>query len=259
MSEIIKHIVFYSGGVGSYCAAKRVCEKHDTSTVELLFTDTAMEHPTLYDFLNKSSLKLGAKLNILKDGRTPFDVFNDVKMMGNTRIDPCSRVLKREIANRYIKTHQPQFVCLYFGIDWTESHRADNIRSHRKPYTVEFPMLDKPYLTKQEMIKIAKDDGMPEQHLYSIGLQHNNCGGFCIKAGQGHYSTLLRNDPCAYKKFEEQELGVYKKNPKSRPFLRITINGKLNYVTLQKYREMIEDGYQPDLFDHGGCGCFLTE
>lgn len=256
---MIKHIVFYSGGAGSYCAAKRVCAFAGPQNVELLFTDTSMEDPTLYDFIEKSATKLGASLKILKDGRNPFEVFKDVKFMGNSRIDPCSRILKREIADKYINTYDPADVVLYFGIDWTEIHRTEKIKSNRKPYLVMFPMLEKPYMTKQEMIQVGKDDGMPEQHLYNIGLQHDNCGGFCIKAGQGHYATLLKNDPCRFKKFEAMEADVYASNPKARPFLKIVRNGVTEYITLAQFRERAEAGWQPDLFDHGGCGCFVQD
>jgi hypothetical protein len=40
-------------------------------------------------------------------------------MIGNTRMDPCSDVLKRKIAQRWLKEHAPD-ATLVFGIDWTE-------------------------------------------------------------------------------------------------------------------------------------------
>jgi 3'-phosphoadenosine 5'-phosphosulfate sulfotransferase (PAPS reductase)/FAD synthetase len=55
----MKHIIFYSGGIGSYFAAKRVLEKHRPEDVILLFTDTLIEDKDLYRFLDETSKKLG--------------------------------------------------------------------------------------------------------------------------------------------------------------------------------------------------------
>ena len=50
----MKHIVFMSGGAGSYCAAKRVIERHGKQDVILLFQDVLIEDADLYEFLNKA-------------------------------------------------------------------------------------------------------------------------------------------------------------------------------------------------------------
>ena len=43
----IKHLVMFSGGVGSWAAAKRVVERHGTEGVVLLFADTLIEDEDL--------------------------------------------------------------------------------------------------------------------------------------------------------------------------------------------------------------------
>ena len=55
----MKHVVFYSGGVASYCVAKRVVQQYGTKDVVLLFTDTNYEHEDLYRFLDESCARLG--------------------------------------------------------------------------------------------------------------------------------------------------------------------------------------------------------
>jgi hypothetical protein len=47
----MKHIVMYSGGVGSWVAARRVAAQHGTDNLTLLFTDTLIEDADLYRFL----------------------------------------------------------------------------------------------------------------------------------------------------------------------------------------------------------------
>jgi 3'-phosphoadenosine 5'-phosphosulfate sulfotransferase (PAPS reductase)/FAD synthetase len=57
-----RHVVMFSGGIGSWAAAKRVAERHGTSTLTLLFTDTLIEDADLYRFLVDAAENVGAKL-----------------------------------------------------------------------------------------------------------------------------------------------------------------------------------------------------
>ncbi|WWB86893.1 hypothetical protein V5F90_03235 [Priestia aryabhattai] len=47
----MEHIVFYSGGIGSWMTANRVIEKHGKNDIVLLFTDTLIEDKDLYRFM----------------------------------------------------------------------------------------------------------------------------------------------------------------------------------------------------------------
>lgn len=71
----MKHVVMYSGGIGSWAAAKRVIEKRGTDNVILLFTDTMIEDEDLYRFLHETSNQFGCELVWLSDGRDPWQVF----------------------------------------------------------------------------------------------------------------------------------------------------------------------------------------
>ena len=98
----MKYIISYSGGLGSFAAAKLAVEKYGQKNCCLVFTDTKTEDEALYRFLNETAKALGVELKILADGRDIWGVFNDVRFMGNSRIDPCSRVLKRELFRKWI-------------------------------------------------------------------------------------------------------------------------------------------------------------
>ena len=153
----VKHLVMYSGGIGSWAAAKRVVEKHGTEGVVLLFADTMIEDPDLYRFLDETTEEIGIPLTRIADGRTPWQVFKDTKFLGNTQVDPCSRILKRELLNRWRSDNCDVGVTVtHFGIDWSESHRIKRLAERMKPWKVEAPMCDKPYLTKLGMLKLLK-------------------------------------------------------------------------------------------------------
>ncbi|MFF2886651.1 hypothetical protein [Paenibacillus sp. NPDC057967] len=48
---ITKHIVFNSGGIGSWSALCRVIKRHGSESVVNLFTDTLIEDRDLYRFI----------------------------------------------------------------------------------------------------------------------------------------------------------------------------------------------------------------
>lgn len=256
----MKHIIFYSGGIGSYFTAKRIVEKYGANDVILLFTDTKIEDEDCYRFIKETSNYLGAELVKIEDGRTPFEVYKDVKFLGNSRLAPCSHKLKQETASKWIKENfKPDECVLYLGIDWTESHRKNAPIKNWHPYKVEFPMCEPPYLTKTDMIEALKDDGIKTPRLYEFGFSHNNCGGFCCRAGQGHFANLLKQLPERYKHYEEEEEKMRKYLGKDVAMMSKTKNKVKTPYTLKQLRQDVENHCQIDLFDIGGCGCFIDD
>lgn len=254
----MKHIVFFSGGISSYCAAKRVITEYGKENVILLFTDTKIEEKDLYRFLDEASAKLEAKLIKIADGRTPYEIYKDQKFLGNNRIAPCSHILKQKTAQKYIKEHfKPDEAVLYLGLDWTEPHRFESPRKHWQPYKVEYPMAEAPYLSKLEMQDIVKQDGIEIPRLYKLGFAHNNCGGFCCRAGQGHFARLYKNIPEKYQEAENEEEVMRKYLNKDIAYMKKTENKVTRPYTLRELRQDIEKNREIDLFDIGGCGCFV--
>lgn len=254
----MEHIVFFSGGVASFCAARRVVGRYGADRTRLLFTDTKIEDEDLYRFLREGAGALGAELVEIADGRTPWEVFRDVRMMGNTRVDPCSRVLKRELARAWVTQQYPNpaSVELHVGLDWSEGHRLAAIEGNWEPYRVTAPMMEKPLDTRVEMFRQVEALGIEVPRLYKLGASHNNCGGFCIKAGQGQFAWLLRNFPERYGEHEDEEIAFREWIGKDVTILRDRTGGENKRLTLRRHRENIESGGTPDMFDIGGCGCF---
>ena len=102
--------------------------------------------------------------------------------------------------------------------------------------------------------------GIKRPRLYDWKLGHNNCGGFCVKAGLGHYKALFDANPDRYKEFEDKELDVYDSIGKQYPFLKKQQNGERKFLTLKQYREdYLEKNEVTDdeKIEFGGCGCAL--
>ncbi|GIE90476.1 hypothetical protein [Actinoplanes regularis] len=83
-------VVQYSTGITSFCAALRIAEKYGTNNLVLLFADVLTEDPDNYRFLADSSRYLGVPVTRVCDGRTPWQLFGDVRYLGNSRLAPCT-------------------------------------------------------------------------------------------------------------------------------------------------------------------------
>ncbi len=261
----IEHLVYFSGGIGSWAAAKRVALREEVEAVTLLFADTQIEDEDLYRFLDDAVENVGktAKVDLVKiaDGRDPWEVFEDVKFIGNTRIDPCSRILKRELMEKWRNEHcDPEITTLYYGIDWTEMHRLERVRKRVKGWRIEAPMTEQPSINKAQMRAWAKDQGIEPPRLYAMGFSHNNCGGFCVKSGQAQFERLLRTMPERYRHHERREAEVANKIGTDATILRDRRGGTTKPLSLKKFRERLEEKNGGDLFDKydfGGCGCAM--
>lgn len=204
----LQHIVQCSGGKGSYGAAKRVANRYGIERLTLLFADTQIEDQDLYAFLEDVAEDIGVPVTYIADGRNPFEVFKDVRYLGNTRSDPCSRILKRDLLRHYMEEHfDPNNTVLYLGIDWTEEHRFTSAqkRYHSMGWRVEAPLLWDPVIHPHQILKAMEHKGITVPRLYKMGFPHNNCGGGCVKAGQAEFVRLLENFPERFKWWMEQE------------------------------------------------------
>lgn len=247
----MRFVVMYSGGIGSWAAAKRL-----TGDVRLLFCDTGIEDEDLYRFLRESAANVGAPLVEVKDGRTPWEIFRHKRWLGNSRIAQCSHLLKQVPARRWMEENATPETVVVVGIDWTESHRLPAIEKHWLPWKVEAPLCNPPYLSKADHFSALGREGIKVPRLYSMGFAHNNCGGFCVRAGVGHFANLLRTMPDRYRHHEEQEESLRRHLGKDVAILRRVRHGEKQPLTLRQLREEIEAGSQVDMFEVGGCGCW---
>ena len=308
----MRRIVNFSGGVGSWAAAKRCAERHGTAEMSLLFCDTFMEDNDLYRVLIQSAanvfqldipwwiydaitgipeweecqseyehkqrkgmlidLAAQAMLYIpqlawIADGRTPWEIFRDERYIGNSRVDPCSKRLKRELMDAWrVQNCEPATTEIYIGIDWSEIHRLDGrdgkpgIRERLKPWTVVAPMCDRPCMTKAGMLHWMESEGIKASRLYNDSFPHNNCGGMCCKMGIGQAVHLLRKYPDRYAAHERTELATQQHIGRTDiAMLRDRRGGTSKPMTLRQLRLRVEAGESFGELESewGGCGCAL--
>lgn len=247
------NVVMFSGGSMSWAAAKRT---PDPKT--LLFCDTKIEDTDLYRFLDEAAEDIGAPLIRIADGRTPWDVFDDVRFLGNNRVAPCSRILKRELARAWMEEHYPDgSATVVLGFGWDEIHRVERAAQEWAPYPVRAPMAEPPYRSKLDVANDLAAAGIRIPRLYPLGFPHNNCGGGCVRAGHDHWRHLLRTLPDVYAEWEQQE----ERQRERLVLLRagsVAQDGDVSQpLPLSEFRTLQEtDQLGFDLGDWGGCGCF---
>lgn len=323
------HIIFYSGGKSSFSVADYVKTKFPNDNIVLYFTDTLWENEDLYRFLNEGADKLELPLLTHSAGLNPVELMFEKKLVFNSRIGDCSKLLKMKVARQFLKKgikpeierwrnkqylKQADFVTdavLYFGIGFEEMHRVEPIKKNWKPFIVEMPLVEN-LIDNDEVLKKYN---IKQPLLYDLGFTHNNCNGRCVKGGQAHFHNLKKQMPEEFEKLMEQEHHLkvcvdayrYIKNipdteidedvrellfkelddayrdyfygraekPKlylspavgataehmnftTYSFMKRSRNGKAKPYPLREFsRDLIADGEQLDLFDFGGCGCFV--
>jgi len=262
----MKHIVSFSGGMGSFAEAYACVEAFGKENVLLLFADTLMEDEDLYRFKDEVVSFLGCEIITLCYGLNIWELFKKEKFIGNSRLDICSRVLKRTLLNDYIVKNYtainkelpyPNIIynCnVHLGIDFSEYHRLTEVQRHMAPMIYRSLLVENGIIVPKDY---SEKFGIKKPRLYSLGFSHNNCGGFCVKAGLGHFKLLFEKMPERYAWHEQQEQETIAIG--GRPFLKKTHTGVIEYISLKKYRlKFLEPGLAEEYtYDIGGCSCAL--
>jgi hypothetical protein len=232
--------------------------------------------------LAKDAREVIPRLVWVAEGRTPWDVFKDVRFIGNSRVDPCSRVLKRDFLRAWVEENcDPAETILYFGLDANEGHRLKAVRERHNPHWAflrllsyllftesniyfvpptravwrcEAPMVDA-FVFKEQARAALDATGVRRSRSYDLGMSHDNCSGCCVKAGQGQWARTLARRPEAYAYAEAEEQQT--KRLIGRDDIGVMKDYKTGRATdLKTFREGVESGgFQVDMFEIGGCGC----
>lgn len=261
-SNGVTHVVMWSGGITSWATARHVVAQNGAASTVLLFADTLIEDEDLYTFNEQASAQLGVPITRVADGRTPWQVFEDKRWLGNTRLAQCALELKLKMCRDWLAANPAltfDTTVLHIGLDWSEPDRIPGNRASWQPWRAEYPLTEPPYRDKDQLRAEARAAGLIDPRLYRLGFAHNNCGGMCIKGGQAQWVRLLKVFPERYARAEAAEEKMRRLLGKDVSILRDRRGGKTKPLTLATLRRRVEqEPEQLDLFDEGGCGCFTS-
>lgn len=208
--------------------------------------------------LASDARSLMPRLAWIAEGRTPWEVFRAEKFIGNTRVDLCSRILKRDFLDAYMETHfDPAGTVQYFGLDANEGHRLDALRARRAGWQICAPMIEWKPVFKEQVRTDLDATGVRRSRSYDAGMSHDNCSNTCVKAGQGSWKLTLIKRPEAFAFAESEEQQCFQVIGRDDVgVLRDRTGGKTNVrISLKTFRERVQSGAQVDMFEIGGCGC----
>lgn len=253
------YVVQFSSGITSWAAARRVVDQCGKDAVTLLFADTLIEDEDNYRFLDEASANLEIPVTRIADGRSPWQVFRDERFIGNSRVDPCSKILKRKLLRKWMEENtSPETHTIVLGIDFEEPERLVRNQIRQTPWKVIAPMVDKPWIPKPDTLRWANSVGLKPPRLYDYGFSHANCGGFCVKAGQDDFRRLLVHFPERYAAHEAEEAATISLLGQDVSILRDRRGGVTRPMTMREFRERYEATGQYDAFDFTtSCGCSL--
>jgi hypothetical protein len=331
-------IVMYGGGLTSYEAARRAIEKYGHDATHIWFADTRTEDEDLYRFNRDVEILLDHKIVVFDQGMDIWDIFWKQKFLGNSRIDPCSKYLKRVPLRKALEKKYPNWKCTECHNYWNKKERtisvneldeseikipicsdcmcddeeyksnvekleniiksngesssqarvairpldgriercsndgryvrvvlgmdiiADCDRLHRarsywRPFENWFPLAEKPFGNKTRIIEELQSLGVRIPRLYTVDFEHNNCGGFCVKAGMGQMVHLYKTLPERYLYHEKKEQEFQKFIGSDVTILSQTIKGERRNLSLQELRLRAEAG-EDFSFSRGlACSC----
>lgn len=261
----MKYYISFSGGIGS--AVSAIIAMENNLDFELLFADTLIEDEDLYRFNDDIAKAVGKEIITLTDGRTPWDVYEDKKWIGNTRTAHCSNELKTKQVEKWLNENASGDYCLVLGMDWSEIDRIERAKKRWRNTEVK-SLLNEFKVFRHDYETYLSKYGIEKPRLYRYGFEHNNCGGFCCRAGLKQFERLNKVFPERYDfHAKRMDVAMKKIGDTAKPFLRMAINGETKYLTLIEYKNefLSKSEDQADLFDfidnynQSGCGCFTDD
>ena len=201
----MKHIIQFSGGAASAYVAYLVVKEHGKENTILLFHDTKAEHKDSYRFRSQVSEFLGIPITECSDGRDLWEVIKDNNCLPSQFIPFCTRILKQEPAEKFLKLLCNDKYILYNGFGVEEFRRVQKVKARAELLNrvVKSPLFDLK-IKNEEVKRIIKDEWkicLPDAYKY---LQHNNCIP-CFKAGKSHFKAVWKYFPEEFNKAKEIE------------------------------------------------------
>jgi len=253
----MRYVSSLSGGVASAVAHYRAVQRYGKENVLPWFADTLWEDEDLYRFLADFEAFIGQKIYRHTEGRTPLEVAEAQHIIPNSRIAPCSLVLKQRPFKRFIENY-PKPVTVLLGLDWSEQHRMD---APRRVYeaipgvSVDFPLMWKPY--DYDIFQTVRNWGIEIPRLYRLGFPHNNCGGRCVRQGVREWRRLRNFFPARFEEVAVWETHQRAQGDARKDFAicRVQSGGVVRPLPLPEIeaREIRQGALQEDLFS-----CFCT-
>jgi len=197
----MKILSWWSGGIASAVACKKILEQYDD--VEIVFIDTKNEHPDTYRFLMDCEAWYGRPIRTITN-----ENYESIEMVWLEKLTlnhagsgaVCSSELKRKIREQVQK--EDDYDHQVFGFDFSEHEfgRSLSMSLNYPEINPIYPLMQYGY-TKEDCVKIINDAGIDVPAPYVMGYRNNNCYQTgCIQGGIGYWKKIKKEEPSKFYK-----------------------------------------------------------
>jgi len=161
--------VAFSGGVDSTALSLMYPEAIP------IFTDTGWEFPELYAHIDKFEQVTGREVKRITDGNTMPEEIRRMKFFPNHGARWCTRVMKIEPMNRFLKNNTP---CeLWIGLRADEPGRTGNL-TVMEGLTIRYPMRELG-MGRMDALKVCMENNLLPR--YPVYMARGGCVGCFYK------------------------------------------------------------------------------
>lgn len=201
----MKHIVQFSGGKDSTCMLLMMLEK-GMQVDEIIFCDTGMEFPQMYEHIEKVEQYIGRTITRLKaphsfeyyllEYRRTRGKYMDIKGLGwsTMKARRCTAHMKRDVFEKYVRGIE---YINYIGIAYDEPKRHENIQEN-----VMHPLFEWG-ITESMALSYCKDKGFDWGGLYEK-FRRVSCW-CCPLQPLDSLRTLYHDFPALWEKLKEMD------------------------------------------------------
>lgn len=217
MSKPELHVVKFSGGKDSTAMLLRMLEEKKPVDI-IIFNDTGMEFPELYDHIEKVKTNIKREITVISSKKTfewlmfekPVKRRNGSNIKGlswpSSQVRWCTAYLKRDITNAYLKELRKDYeVYEYIGLAADEQYRLER-KGNQKP-NMRYPLIEWG-MTEADCLKYCKDRGYDWGGLYEV--MHRVSCWCCPLQRISELRTLYTKFPRLWAKLKEYENATWR-------------------------------------------------
>ena len=207
-TEYKRVVVNFSCGAASACALKLAVEEFGVENVHPVYQVTNSEHPDNERFLKDVEKWCGVTIEKQQHPKYHdiWEVFDKVKYLVGIMGAPCTRLLKREVAQSNLDFFNDLEV---FGYTSEEVKRILDFIERNEERRIYANLASGNGLDKNACYAMLLDAGIELPAMYLLGYRNNNCIG-CVKGGMGYWNKIRVDFPNVFARMAklEKKLGA---------------------------------------------------
>lgn len=210
-----KHIVSFSGGKDSTAMLLMMIEK-GMQIDEIIFVDTGVEFPQMYEHIQQVEKHIGRKITKIKDDKSfEYYMLEHVKTRGKNKGQKgyswsdfknrwCTKHLKQQPFKKYLKKYKGFKIIEYHGIAFDELERVN--KNNNKE--IKYPLVEY-RITEKQALEYCYDKGFTWSGLYSK-FERLSCY-LCPLQRIKELRTLYNEFPELWEHMKELDSKTYRK------------------------------------------------